>query len=430
MEITVPSMEDVLRGLPSVHTRALDKRRTISAQLEIEQPSDDVEVLASRGDYTDGDHGDDAFGRILDYTGIETNTNPAAGIYATEIGRVLNGEHVMPNGQKIGRAAGRAVGMIWAERIWRSVKYNMDANTRAMFTSNDDAIGDAMRPWSEDGTLRDELDRESRIPLSMLIAQETTIDDDAYKSVYVDETAVGTFDYKRVTEGAQIPTVYLRTSEQTIRLHKRGRAIDWTYEAARRMRFDKFRLIIQKMATDVEAGKLSEAFDVLINGDGNANTAATVVALTDMDPALTANDPISLRAMLRFKKEWRGAFMMTTILGNIEDIVDLEMTEVGLDNTPWIALPQGNSIGQLTPLNNQRTADQVGYADVDPGQIPAGKYLAFDRRYALERVSEVGASISEADDFISNQTSLLTFTDVDGFATIYPKATRILDTAV
>lgn len=414
---TVPSMEDVFRGIQTVHLRAADARTTPSVQLEMEQPSDAVEH----------DTGADAFGRILEHCGIVTRDNPAAGVYSTRIGRLLSGEHVMPDGQKIGRAAGRAIGMVWAERAWRRAKYGLSPNTRGLFISEDDALGTAVRPWTDNPTVRDVMDRTPNIPLSAIVATETSIEDDAYRSIYVDETAIGTFDFKRVTEGAEIPTVDLRTSEQEIRLHKRGRAINWTYEAARNMRLDKFQLIIDKMAMDVEAGKIAQAVGVLMAGDGN-NNAPTVIDLTAMDSTLTAGDPPSLRSILRYKKTFRGAFRLTTILGNIEDITDLEMIEIGLDSTPWVALGENVGIGRLSAINDQRTNNDIGYADLDAGIVPAGILLGFDARWALERVSQIGATISEADNFINNQTNLLTFTDTDGFALMFEGAVHPLDT--
>lgn len=421
IQTVAPSMSDVMRGITTAHHRALEAQTAISVQLELEQPSD----LIDRGE----DDGLDAFGRLIHHAGIVTRSNPAAGVHATPIGRILNGEHVMPDGTKIGREAGRAIGMIWAERQWRRAKYGMSPNTRGLFTSDQDAIGEALRPYVDNNGFRELSDLSPTLPLSAIIAQETSIDGASFRSVYVDETAVGTFDYTRVTEAADIPTVDLRTHENTIRMHKRGRAINWSYEAARNIRLDKFGLIIAKMALDVEAGKAGSALATLFSGDVNPQTAPITDAMTDMDSSLTAGDPISLRAYLRFKKQFRGAFKMNTIIANIEDIVDLELTEIGLDSTPLVAASgSGSSIGGLTPLRDNTIGDDVAYADVEEGVIPAGAYLGFDRRFALERISQIGASISEADNFISNQTSLLTFTDVDGFGILYPAATRVLDT--
>lgn len=420
---TTESMDDVLRGISTVHLRAIENARSLSVQLEVEQPSDEVSA--------EDDDGYDAFGRLVEHTGIVTRSNPAAGVHATQIGKILSGEHEMPNGEKVGREAGRAIAMVWADRQWRRVKYGASPNTRAMFTAEDDAIQSALRPYAEASGFREMSDMQPNLPLSAIIAQETAIDTDSFRSVYVDETNVGDFDYVRVTEAADIPTVDLRTHEHNVRLFKRGRGINWSYEAARNMRLDKFQLVIMKMAMDVEAGKAANAIRTLVAGDGNAQTAATVIKMTDMDASLVAGDPISLRAYLRFKKLFRGAFVFNTFIGNTEDIVDFEMIEIGLDGTPLVALngQNGNTIGTIQNIRQDTTGNAVSYADVDAGIVPAAKYLGFDRRFAIERISQIGATVSEADSFIGNQTNLLTFTDVDGFDVLYPKASMILDTA-
>lgn len=421
------STEEAFKRLTTAHHRAVDEGVTISYLLEDESPTDALEAGT--------DQGLDAFGRILEFAGVATRSNPAAGVYATEVGKLMNGTHKMPDGTEIGKERGRAIGMIWSERRWRERKYGQTANTRAMFTSDDDAAGSMLRPFAEATGIRDIQNNPAQVNLSQIIAQETQIEGDAFKSVYVDEDQIGTFDYKRVMEGADIPTVDLKTHEESIRLFKRGRAINWTYEAARNMRLDKFAKIVDKMAYDVEYGKLVQALGVLINGDGNPNTAATVDKMADdttgMDPSLAPNDPISAIAWRRWYHQWWGAYNLNTVFANVAEIVELET--LPLDLTQAYFAQQGNGyqsvLGSIYDLRAGATpAPSVGVSPVPAGIIAPGKYLGFDRNYALERISQIGATISEADNFIGNQTNLLTFTDVDGFATLFPKATRILDT--
>ncbi|MGI8547750.1 MAG: hypothetical protein ACR2M1_10500 [Gemmatimonadaceae bacterium] len=420
--LTVPSMDDVLRGVTTAHLRAIDNARSLSAQLETEQPSD----MISGSD----DDGYDAFGRLVEHSGIVTGSNPSAGVHATQIGKILSGEHVMPDGQKIGRAQGRAIAMIWADRQWRRVKYGRSPNTRGMFTVEDDVVNTALRPYTDAANFRELTSMQPNLPLSAIVAQETAIDGDSFRSVYVDETNVGDFDYTRVTEAADIPTVDLRTHEQTVHLFKRGRGINWSYEAARNMRLDKFQLVIMKMAIDVENGKAATALRTLIAGDGNAATSATVVNMTSLDPALTAGSPLNLRAYLGFKKLFRGAFMFNTFIGNISDIVNFELIPIGLTSTPLVALngQDGNTLGTIQNIRAETFRNIVSYADVDTGIIPTGNFLGFDRRFAIERISQIGATVSEADSFIGNQTNLLTFTDVDGFDVLYAKASKLINT--
>jgi hypothetical protein len=55
------------------------------------------------------------------------------------------------------------------------------------------------------------------------------------------------------------------------------------------------------------------------------------------------------------------------------------------------------------------------------------KIVGFDRRFAIERVSETGATIQEVERVITNQTQVVTMTEVEGYGKIDQNSTRILD---
>jgi hypothetical protein len=407
---------DALKALPGVHGRAAKRGMQVSAYLEHEDPS-------SR--YGDGDSGRnlDAFGRLLREAQVITHSNPAAGLYATPIGDLLDGSHQGADGQPIGRDVGRALAMIWIERRWRSAKYGKTANTRAMFTSEDDPIGSAIRPWEDNGTIRDTNIRP-KITVGDLVAMETGINDSSYRTIYLEESPATDLEYKRITEGTEIPTSRLRTREQTVRIVKRGRAIDWTYEAARRMRLDKFQLFVTKMALAVEAGKVNDAIAVAINGDGNPGTAADVINISELD-AIATGDGITFRGYLGFDKEFDDPFTLNTLLARKGEIIDLELLEVGPLNMPFVALGNATGIRNITPFGNRDTSS-IQYGTVKDA-VPALTYLGMDRNFALERVSEIGATVSEADRFITSQVEVLTFTEAEGFASLFSGAVKLLN---
>jgi hypothetical protein len=58
---------------------------------------------------------------------------------------------------------------------------------------------------------------------------------------------------------------------------------------------------------------------------------------------------------------------------------------------------------------------------------PTLKLVGTDRRLAVERVFEIGASIQEIDRYITNQTQVLTMTETEGYDILDGVATKILD---
>ena len=54
-------------------------------------------------------------------------------------------------------------------------------------------------------------------------------------------------------------------------------------------------------------------------------------------------------------------------------------------------------------------------------------FRSFDRRFAMEQLVEIGGAIDEMERFITNQTQVMTMTEVQGFAIMDGNATLILD---
>jgi len=58
---------------------------------------------------------------------------------------------------------------------------------------------------------------------------------------------------------------------------------------------------------------------------------------------------------------------------------------------------------------------------------PAQKVVAFDNRFAIERIVDVAMSITEIEQFITRQTQVLVMTESEGYAIIDENAIAILD---
>lgn len=393
--------EELFKRLgPDMFRTAYERGMSLSAFLETEDPS---------SNYPDSKL--DAFQRLLQVSKIRTGSSAARGIYADRFDAFLQSpQH-------------RALGLEWAMRTYRRAASGSDVSTRSMHTLGDFVVGGVQRPYVDDMSLRPELQIAPAIPLSELVAREEGIQGRDYRAIYLTTDTAAARDelrLKRVAEGATIPTARLSESERTIRLKKFGRALEVTYELLRGMRLDKVAYHIALMAVQAEVDKVAAALDILINGDGNSNAATEyeLAGAGGLDPAATAGT-LSLKGWLAFKMKFANPYVITHAL--MQDAVALQLQLLTVSNSN-VQLVNG-ALGQITRIN--QFADGVRYGWM--AEAPALKIVGYDRRMALESITEVGAQISEVDRFISNQTELLTFSEVQGFAILDKNATKVLD---
>lgn len=393
-----PGPKDVLATLSTqIYREAYEKKRSLSAHLEMLHP---------QTDYKDGL---DAFQRLLKEADIVPRSNPETGIWASEF------EEFLKTPQR------RALVPEWLQRQWRRVSRAGMVNTRAMYTSGDQPEGSIARPYADDARGRWNVEIAPAIPLTEVVAATRPIQGDVARSFYLTTDATQSR-MVRISEGAAIPRVKLVGGQRLIRLYKFGRALESTYEALRRMRIDIVSMHVQRMAVQAEIDKVAVVIDVIVNGDGNAGTAATVHTLTSLDGDATPGT-LTLTGWLAFRMKFANPYFATTALAQEDVALQLLTLNSGSQNLPFTTLMSG--IGApFTPIN-PGLADglRLGWTS----DAPAGKIVAFDRRSAVERITEIGSDIQEVDTFIQNQTQLLTMTENEGYAVIDPNATRILN---
>lgn len=354
----------------------------------------------------------DAFERLLQEAGIRTHSDPTAGYWASNAGAFAKSPGT------------RALLTEFYARNWRKVSYGMsDPQQRAILLSGDSLVGSWDRPYADAMTPRESRKVEPAIPLSELVAMTTAIDGDAYRSYYLTYNAAQLRQY-RVGESAEIPIATIAGSENTIRLKKYGRGLRASYEDLRRLRVDKLARYIQWQAVQSEIDKVVAAMDVIINGDGNANTAATETDITTLDSTAT-NDVLTLKGWLAFKMLFEQPYVLTTALMKSDVALQLAMLNTGSANVPLVGANLGGLGTGATPIN--RFADNVRYGWLS--DAPTLKIVAFDNRFALERVTEIGSEISEMERFITSQTQVMVMSEVEGFGVMDPNASRILDVA-
>ena len=119
---------------------------------------------------------------------------------------------------------------------------------------------------------------------------------------------------KRVEEGASIPTTSIRTQENLVKLHKRGRMLVASYEAIRFQRLDLFSVTLRQIGAYIARMHLKDAIDVLMNGDGNGNAADSFV-IGDGKIGGTKGE-LSYDALLGFWSQFDPYTMNTLLMGN------------------------------------------------------------------------------------------------------------------
>jgi hypothetical protein len=211
---------------------------------------------------------------------------------------------------------------------------------------------------------------------------------------------------KRVEEGAKLPATAIRTQENLVRLHKRGRMLVASYEAIRFQRLDLFSVTLRQIGSYIGRMHLEDAIEVIRNGDGNDNAAA-VTALKSADGSL------SYDALLDFWSRFEPYTMNTILVGSDMMLALLKLSEFQ---------------NPLTGLNFQGTGKlttPLGANLLRTSAMPAGTLIGLDKSYALEQI--VGSEVTvEYDKLIDRQLERAAITSISGFAKLFPEASRVL----
>ncbi len=403
-----PQPLELFRQLPELYGRAAAAGVNLSRFLEDELPSTEFAKDSTR----------DTFEHVMSAAEIRTKTDIARGIYASKFYDVINHDEK------------RAIVPEWGRRVWTAAKLGRRVSmrdeedggfSRALLGSYDDPLGGVLRPWFDNPVARAKL-VQAALPLNSLIALETAIEGDAYRSVFLNEPSAAEIRLARVEEAAEIPKGTLAVSAETMRLLKYGRAIEFPYELARRARMDKVGFFVERMALQAENDKISQVIDTLITGGESPSKAATVFNHSALDAGTT----LTVRGYLAYKLKFPNPYRIDTILAQEGAILNLQMLVMPTANPMLTQVAPANGFGSITPINTE-LSDAVSFGV--HADVPTGRYLGFDSRFAIERVSEIGSNISETDRFITRQTQVLTFTEIEGYGVIDANAARILNMA-
>ena len=250
--------------------------------------------------------------------------------------------------------------------------------------------------------VRQGVEEESVLP--RITATVTRIDGKDYRSI---ASVPSEADKKllRVEEGAEIPQTTVRTQENLVRLHKRGRMLVASYEAIRFQRLDLFAVALRQIGAQIARTAVEDAVKVLIEGDGNENPAEVIE--TAGSGTLTYAD-------------------LCTLWGKFEDYemnVLLCNPEVG---NKILSLEELRQLGDGNRFTAPGTyATPFGALLLKSSAVPADTVIALDKNCALEMVTAGGVGV-EYDKVIDCQTERVGITCITGFAKLYPDAVKVL----
>ena len=246
--------------------------------------------------------------------------------------------------------------------------------------------------------------------LPALTATVTNFDGMDYRSIASVPTEAEK-ELKRVEEGGQIPQTAVRTQENLVRLHKRGRMLVASYEAIRFQRLDLFSVTLRQIGAYIGRMHLEDAIGVILDGDGNNNAAQTYSV--GSNPISGSAGTLSYGALLDFWSQF-DPYTMNTMLVSGDMMLNL------------LKLPEFQN--PLTGLNFQGTGTlttPLGATLLRTGAMPAGKLIGLDKNYALEMINGSDVTV-EYDKLIDRQLERAAITSISGFAKLFADASKVL----
>jgi hypothetical protein len=247
--------------------------------------------------------------------------------------------------------------------------------------------------------------------LPSITASITRFDGMDYRSIY----SVPTDDDKalrNVEEGTVIPQTEIRTKENLVKLNKRGRMLVASYEAIKYQRLDLFSVTLRQIGQHIAKMHLEDAIKVIINGDGNEDSAAESFTVGDTTIGGTAGT-LTYDALLNFWAQFDPYEMNTILVSNDMMLRLLKLSEFQ---------------NPLTGLNFQgkgTLSSPLGAKLLRTSSLASGKLIGLDKNYALEMVIG-GDVLVEHDRLIDRQLERAAITTISGFAKLYNDAAKVL----
>ena len=273
-----------------------------------------------------------------------------------------------------------------------------DSSTVSKFFKTSDAA--VLFPEYVSKAVRYGMDEANFIP--DIVADTTNIDSMDYRAmdlVMTNENA----EMPVVEEGAALQSADFSVSDRNIRLKKRGRMITTSYDVLRFQRLDIVAIALKRIGAYLAQSLMSDAVDVLINGDGGDNAAAS--------------SSISAYSYDELVDFWNGfaPYELNTILASPDAAASiLKLGEFRDANAGLCFHGTGKMI---TPFG----ANLIKTSHIKT----AGSVIGLDKTCALEHI-KVGDIETDYGKLIDRQLEQISITSINGFAKIITGASKVL----
>ena len=242
--------------------------------------------------------------------------------------------------------------------------------------------------------------------ISKIAATTTTIDGLDYRTIACvpgDDTEPTV-----VNEGTFIPEMKIRTQENLVKLHKRGRILQASYEAIKFQRLDLFTITLKQIGAALARAQLADAIGVLLNGDGNNNPAEVFT--------VAESGNVTYSDLVDFWNKF-SPYNMTTLIASPDALSQL--LKLGEFRDAYTGLDFHSTGKLITPFGAELYKSAA---------VPAGTIIGLDKNCALEKI-QAGGIVTEYDKLIDRQLDRAAITSIAGFAKIYPDSSKVLSLA-
>lgn len=238
-----------------------------------------------------------------------------------------------------------------------------------------------------------------------IVATVTTIDGMDYRSV-ASELSEDNKSLKIVSEGASIPQTVVKTQENLVKLHKRGRMLVSSYEALRFQRLDLFTVTLNQIGAYIRRAQVKDAIDVLLNGDGN-NNACELISVDDANTGVAYGDLLKLWGKIS-PYELNTILAPTAAMKKILSMTEMKDSYAGLNfqGTGKMITPLGANLFHVPSINTD-------------------KIIGLDKNCALEMV-QTGDVVTDYDKLIDRQLERAAISCTAGFAKIFNESVKAL----
>lgn len=237
-----------------------------------------------------------------------------------------------------------------------------------------------------------------------IVAANTKIEGLDYRSIACDPLDESN-ELKPVAEGAFIPETEIKIQGNLVKLFKCGRMLVSSYEALRFQRLDLFTVTLRQIGAYIGRTQLADAVDVLINGDGNNNSAEVIQVATA--GTLTYDDLLNFWGEFA-PYELNTLLAPTSVVKKILAIPEMQDARAGLNfhGTGKLVTPMGATL-------------------IHVPSITGNKIIGLDKNCALEMVQS-GDIVTDYDKIIDRQLERAAITCTTGFSKLFTGAAKVL----